>query len=200
MIGEPGFAEVRESGSRFFGSALVVETWDDVESHLSSEQKKHYDASHWCYASRWGIPDVIERSSDAGEPSGTAGLPILQEIRRMNLTNTLVIVTRYFGGTKLGTGGLVRMYGECARAALASATIRERRLLKRWEIKAAFDDIGIVYRVAGKHAAQVEMSAKETEMEFDCRVEAAHEAQFCAAIIEESAGRIRLQERDTCLS
>jgi uncharacterized YigZ family protein len=199
-IGEPGLAEVRELGSRFFGSALAVESWADVENKLELEQRRYYDATHSCYAARWGIPDIAERSSDAGEPHGTAGTPILQQIRQRGLTNTLVIVTRYFGGTKLGTGGLVRMYGASAGAALDAAVVRPRVLLRQVRILCSFDDMSIVYRLSRKMYAHVEPMPDTLQPEFCCRISPARVAEFSRELGEQSGGRIQVVEDGTWLS
>ena len=117
-------------GSRFIASAEPVQSIDDAESFLVKQRKEFYDATHNCFAWRVGdarLPDRQERfrASDDGEPSGTAGKPILQEIDGRELTDLVVVVTRYYGGTKLGTGGLIRAYSQAAAEVLDLATIRE---------------------------------------------------------------------------
>lgn len=107
--------------SRFIGYCFPAETEEEAHKYLEETRKKHYDATHNCYAYSVGIDTVHKRFSDDGEPSGTAGMPILSVIGQQNLSNTLVIVTRYFGGTKLGAGGLVRAYSKACSEALAAA-------------------------------------------------------------------------------
>ena len=110
-----------EKRSKFIAIALPVQTLDEIKEHLEVYQKKYYDARHVCYAYMLGHERKDFRANDNGEPSGTAGKPILGQINSNELTNILIIVVRYFGGIKLGAGGLVRAYGESAGLALNSA-------------------------------------------------------------------------------
>lgn len=113
---EPARARFTVKGSRFIAAVFPVSDKEEAKVFLTGIQKKYYDATHNCYA--WRIHPSLEKSSDDGEPAGSAGKPILQVLKGSFLTNTLVVVTRYFGGTKLGIGGLVRAYGEAASMAL----------------------------------------------------------------------------------
>lgn len=118
-----GFAEIIEKKSRFIAYSIAVKKEEDVENNISKLRKKYWDARHHCYA--YYINDTLQRFSDDGEPSRTAGLPILDVIRAKNINNCLVVVIRYFGGILLGTGGLIRAYTNSALAALDAATIIE---------------------------------------------------------------------------
>lgn len=121
-INQNAVAELVEKKSRFIANAFYVESEEDVQARLTEIKKKYYDAKHHCYAYRFlKENNIIERSSDDGEPSGTAGSPILSLLQKNNLQNTLIIVTRYFGGTLLGTGGLVRAYSQVSTLALEKA-------------------------------------------------------------------------------
>jgi len=120
--------EYEEKRSRFLSWAFPVSSEDAVFSHLASLKKKYYDARHHCYAYIIESETEIQRFSDDGEPSGTAGLPILEAIRKKGLTNILVVVVRYFGGILLGASGLVRAYGKAAVSALDNALIVTRKL------------------------------------------------------------------------
>jgi uncharacterized YigZ family protein len=124
-IRENGTGEYEEKKSRFLGEAIHVETEEEASAHVARIRKQYYDARHHCYAWVLGEGSERKKSADDGEPSGTAGQPILKVIEGSGCTNVLVIVTRYFGGTLLGTGGLVRSYTQAARAALENAqTVR----------------------------------------------------------------------------
>lgn len=115
-----------EKRSKFLAFAMHVKTVDEVKAYVAEYQKKYYDARHVCYAYMLG-PDRLEfRANDNGEPSGTAGKPILGQINSNNLTDILVIVVRYFGGIKLGTSGLVVAYKQAAADAISLAEIEER--------------------------------------------------------------------------
>jgi uncharacterized YigZ family protein len=116
--------------SRFIGYARPVETEAEAVQFIESIRKKHWDANHNCYAYQLGYNDEIQKSNDAGEPAGTAGRPILEVIKKENLKNVVVVVTRYFGGTLLGAGGLIRAYGQTAGAALQAAGVVTRSLFQ----------------------------------------------------------------------
>lgn len=115
-----------EKRSKFIAIAIPVQTVDEIKDHLEKYQKKYYDARHVCYAYMLGHERKDFRANDNGEPSGTAGKPILGQINSNELTDILIIVVRYFGGIKLGTSGLIVAYKAAAAEAIASATIVER--------------------------------------------------------------------------
>ena len=115
-----------EKRSKFIAIALPVQTLDEIKEHLEVYQKKYYDARHVCYAYMLGHERKDFRANDNGEPSGTAGKPILGQINSNELTNILIIVVRYFGGIKLGTSGLIVAYKAAAAEAIAAAEIIEK--------------------------------------------------------------------------
>jgi uncharacterized YigZ family protein len=127
----------REKGSKFlaFASYLAHET--EVKHRIEALKKEYYDARHWCYAYIVGKDKNISRANDDGEPNGTAGLPILNQIKSKNLTNVLVVVVRYFGGTKLGASGLANAYKTVASEALNQAQIIEK--IVNVSLQVAFD-------------------------------------------------------------
>ena len=132
VAGEGIYSEKR---SKFLAFAIPVQTLDDVKREVAAYQKKYYDARHVCYAYRLGERRELFRANDNGEPSGTAGKPILGQIDSRELTNVLVIVVRYFGGIKLGTSGLIVAYKAAAAEALDATehiekTINDEILLK----------------------------------------------------------------------
>ena len=122
-IAEGTYSEKR---SKFLAFALPVETVDEVKRYVAEYQKRYYDARHACYAYMLGAERTEFRANDNGEPSGTAGKPILGQINSYGLTNILIIVVRYFGGIKLGTSGLIVAYRQAAIEALENATIIEK--------------------------------------------------------------------------
>jgi len=139
-------AELREKGSRFL--ALVVPAADEgaARARLAELSAGHRDATHCCWAWRLGWPPR-ERSHDAGEPGGTAGAPILRALQAAELTDALVVVLRWFGGTKLGKGGLVRAYGGAARAALAVTPRRQVLLRREVTLAVTYAQVGAVQRL-----------------------------------------------------
>ncbi len=122
----PGVGEVVEKKSRFIGEIFPAETLEEAEERLLAIRKRYYDARHHCFAAVIGVPgtpEEIRRGNDDGEPGGTAGKPMLEVLDGEDLHNTAVVVTRYFGGTLLGTGGLVRAYSAAVKAAIENAAI-----------------------------------------------------------------------------
>ena len=119
------YAEYVIKKSKFIARAVHITTEEEAQTYLRDGKKQYWDARHNCYAYRLGMNFEKQKSSDDGEPSGTAGKPILEVLKNKSLTNTLIVVTRYFGGIKLGTGGLIRAYGTAAVAALDNAIIED---------------------------------------------------------------------------
>ncbi len=122
--------EYKEKGSKFIAFAFQVKTEEEIKERLDEIRKKYYDARHHCYAYQLGQEGKIWRANDDGEPSHSAGTPILNQIKSFNLTNLLVIVIRYFGGTKLGVSGLIRAYKTATEEALENAEIEEKIITK----------------------------------------------------------------------
>ncbi|MFV0377318.1 MAG: IMPACT family protein [Mangrovibacterium sp.] len=132
-IAKPSEGIFKDKGSKFLAYAYPVETEDDIKEHIQFLKKEHFTARHHCYAWRLGPDKVLYRANDDGEPSSTAGKPILGQIQRLNLTNILIVVVRYFGGTLLGVSGLINAYREAAATALENAEIVEKLVeIKFW--------------------------------------------------------------------
>ena len=155
-IEEQGEAIYTEKRSKFLAFAIPVTTLDEVKEWIEVYQKKYYDARHVCYAYRLGERGDQERSNDNGEPSGTAGKPILGQIHSKELTNVLVIVVRYFGGTKLGVPGLIAAYKESAAAVLDEAIIEERTVDKRIKIDFSYIVMNDVMRIIKEEQPKIE--------------------------------------------
>jgi uncharacterized YigZ family protein len=130
--------------SKFIGYAMPVTSEEEAVAFIEEIRKKHWDATHNCYAYQIGYHDEIQKSNDDGEPSGTAGKPILEVIKKERLKNVVVVVTRYFGGIMLGAGGLVRAYGQTAALGLKAAGIVTRLLCNRVHIQIDYTWLGKV--------------------------------------------------------
>lgn len=118
------YDEIIEKKSKFIGTIIPINSVEDAENKIKEIKKKYYDARHNCFAYRViDNESIVERSSDDGEPSGTAGAPMLNIIKQKNLCNILIVVTRYFGGILLGTGGLVRAYSQATENAIKKSTL-----------------------------------------------------------------------------
>ncbi|MEP2935061.1 MAG: YigZ family protein [Gilvibacter sp.] len=137
----------KDRGSKFYGVAFPVKTKDEVKQCLDELKKEHHLARHFCYAYRLGDRYEVYRANDDGEPSNSAGAPILGQIQSFDLTYVLVVVVRYFGGTKLGVGGLIQAYKAASQMALSEANIEERTIDTTFEIRFNYDMLNKVMRV-----------------------------------------------------
>ncbi len=135
-----GTAEVTEKRSRFIGQTLPVKTEEEAQAFIAKVRKENHDARHNCYAYITGPDGSVEKCSDDGEPSRTAGMPMMDLLKKRNLRNICVVVTRYFGGILLGTGGLVRCYSAAAAGALDASLAAEQKhgILTVWETDYGF--------------------------------------------------------------
>ena len=154
-LGDYVWTEIKVKGSRFIGEAIRVESVEDAEAEIAAIRKREYNATHHCTAYRIGPDGANFRYNDDGEPNGTAGAPILRQIDTRHLTNTLVVVTRYYGGTKLGTGGLLRAYGDAAAQTLEAAPIEERTLRARLRLCFRYDDTSPAMHIISQHDATI---------------------------------------------
>ena len=187
----PGEAEFTEKRSRFLGHLRVAETEDEARAFIAEMKKKYYDARHncWCYSIRSGA----ERYSDDGEPQGSAGIPMLEVLRRQNVTNAVCVVTRYFGGVLLGTGGLLRAYTKSTADALENAGIS---VVRRWvetELPCTYaqcEKLKLEAAAAGGIVADVEYGAGVT---LKVLVPEENGADFAARIFDQSAGSVRVR-------
>lgn len=149
IVYRPGTGEIVEKKSRFIANAAPAGSEEEAAAFLESIRKKHYDARHHCSAFIIGRNRELIRSSDDGEPGGTAGRPILEVLLAKELTNTIVVVTRYFGGTLLGTGGLVRAYTEAAKAGIEDAGTAVMRYGAEISVKTDYTDLGKIQYLLG---------------------------------------------------
>jgi len=141
-VKENASAELVEKKSKFIANVFYVESREEAENIIKQINKKYYDARHNCYAYRIITSDgIIEKASDDGEPSGTAGAPMLTILSKNELSNVLIIVTRYFGGILLGTGGLVKAYSEACSLCLENAQIVEKYIANVYKVEINYSDI-----------------------------------------------------------
>ena len=157
-IEAPARAEQRVDGSRFLADAAPVTDRRDVAARVEAIRSREHKATHHCTAYRIGAEGEEARYNDDGEPSGTGGAPILRQIDARTLTNTLVVVTRYFGGTELGTGGLARAYGDAAAAALDRASVVERIVRVPVRLRFDYDDTAPAQQVLRQFDTEVQDS------------------------------------------
>ena len=139
-----GEEEITIQKSRFIAYVNRAETEEQAQQFIAEIKKKNWNATHNCSAYMIGEADHIQKANDDGEPSGTAGLPILEVLKKRGLKDTVVVVTRYFGGIKLGTGGLIRAYGKSASEGIDAAQVVERRLVQIMETSLDYTWLGKV--------------------------------------------------------
>lgn len=137
----------KDKNSKFFGYAYPVTTEDEIKQHLEDLKKQHHQARHWCYAYQIGTETIAYRANDDGEPSNSAGMPIYGQIQSFEVTNVLIVVVRYFGGVKLGVGGLINAYRTGAQLALEASNIIERTINIDYLITCEYDLMNKVMRV-----------------------------------------------------
>ncbi|MBU0519528.1 YigZ family protein [bacterium] len=153
-IAKPGQSELRIKASRFFGFAENVKTAEDADEHRTLLKKRYYDAAHQPFAYR--LIDGTVRSSDDGEPKGTSGSSILKQIKNAQLNNVQVVVIRYFGGTKLGKGGLARAFSEAAQLALDDALIESVQITRRLELTLPHEAVNTAKQIMAQFDAEIE--------------------------------------------
>lgn len=151
--------EEKVKGSHFIATARSVASEADAVAFIDEIKKEYHDATHNAFAWKVGIGRAMRyRYSDDGEPSGTAGLPILKAIDARSLSNVCVVVTRYFGGVKLGTGGLMRSYGKAAMELLRSAEVEKKYFTEHFKFMVSFDFVNVVHNIINSFEAELKDS------------------------------------------
>ena len=194
ILWEGGQGELVEKKSRFIATTEPVETEEEALAFIERTRKKYWDARHNCSAFSVGTEQVTTRCSDDGEPSGTAGKPILEVISGSGIHNIVVVVTRYFGGTLLGTGGLVRAYTDATRAGIENSDIVEKIPGRRVDIAMDYTDLGKLQYLL----AQNEVLTEDTEYTDKVIIHAlfpeSDKEMLKKKITEATSGRVMTQE------
>lgn len=165
-IAAPVQAEFKDKGSRFIAFAYPVKTAEAVKKYVDALREAHHKARHWCYAYRLGTDGNTFRANDDGEPSGSAGRPILGQIDSAGLTDVLVVVVRYFGGTLLGVPGLIHAYKTATAEALQLAEKLEKNIEKTVWLRCDYPHLNDAIRIAKQHQAEVVAQ----DLQLDCRL------------------------------
>jgi len=182
---------LKEKGSKFIGSAFHVQDEPSAKMKLEKIKKKFHDATHNCWAYRVGQGDkIIGLSGDDGEPSGSAGAPMLSVITGAELTNLIVIVTRYFGGTKLGVGGLIRAYGGCVKLLVENASIIEETITQDVTLLIDYPLLSNVLRVASRYKAEVRQDHEDGKALVTASVRLSEVDKFRSEIVDASGGGV----------
>ena len=158
---------LKEKQSKFFGFAFPVSEIQAIKKHIDKLKKIHHTARHFCYAYQIGITKTIYRLNDDGEPRNTAGLPIYGQIQSFDLTNILIVVVRYFGGTKLGVGGLVSAYKECAKLTIVANKIIRKEIIIPIKIKFEYPLMNSVMRIIKEYHLEIENQEMHTSCIFE---------------------------------
>lgn len=160
----PVQAEFKDKGSRFIAFAYPIQSAAEVKRYVESLREEHHKARHWCYAYRLGVDGTQFRANDDGEPSGSAGRPILGQIDSAELTDVLIVVVRYFGGTLLGVPGLIHAYKTASAEALKIAEMIEKNVEKTVWLRCEYPNLNDAIRIAKQHHAEV----VEQDLQLDC--------------------------------
>lgn len=177
----------KEKGSKFLAFVYPVSDEESVKTRIADLKKKYYDARHYCYAYIMGFEGDNYRANDDGEPGHSAGDPILGQIRSNDLTNTLIVVIRYFGGTKLGVGGLIHAYKTAAADAIRNNQIVEKLIFKELQIKFEYPQMNLVMKLVKDHELQIMDQKLEMSCEMRLGVRLSMEKQI-VDIINETQG------------
>ncbi|WP_044914958.1 YigZ family protein [Butyrivibrio sp. WCE2006] len=194
VVLQPGSDEIVEKKSRFIANVLSVSSVQEAEEQIAAFQKKYWDARHNCYAFVIGSDFGTTRCSDNGEPSGTAGKPILEVIKGAGVTNVLIIVTRYFGGVLLGTGGLVRAYTKAAQAGLNAAMVGEMILGKRYHLTADYTLVNNIQYYLRQEGIPLENEVYTDKVEYDITVKMEDAKRVTQGLTQKTEGRIGIEE------
>lgn len=160
----------KDKNSKFFGFAFPITSEEEVKSCLTNLKKSHHAARHWCYAYQLGTETVRYRVNDDGEPSNSAGQPIYGQIQSFDVTNILVVVVRYFGGVKLGVGGLINAYRTAAQLALEASTIVERTINVKFRLLFDYKNMNKVMRIIKERQINITEQRLELRCEIDISV------------------------------
>ena len=197
VITSNGTGEIVEKKSRFIGQVFAVNSAQEAEEKIAEISKKYWDARHNCYAYVIGWNGETTKCSDNGEPSGTAGKPILEVINGAGFTNVLIIVTRYFGGVLLGTGGLVRAYTQAAQAGLAASGIGELVYSQKLTLIVGYDKVNAIQHFMGQKGIKIQDSRYAADVQFDICVKESDVENVKAELISKCEGQITIEEGDT---
>ena len=156
----------KDKGSKFYGYAFPLKTPEEHKEIIEKLKQKHSSAGHFCFAYQLGVENIYFRASDDGEPSNSAGMPIYGQLQAFDVTNVLVVVVRYFGGTKLGVGGLISAYKTAAKLSLEASAVKTMDILIPFKISFEYKELSQVMRIIKKY----QLVLKSQRLEMDCEV------------------------------
>lgn len=198
IVYQGGEDEVVEKKSRFIATVAPAETEEQALAIIEAMRKKYWDARHNCFAYVIGDRNELARCSDDGEPQGTAGKPMLDVLLGEEIHNTVVVVTRYFGGILLGTGGLVRAYSRAVKAGLASSVIITRIQGIKLEIAADYTGLGKIQYILGQRGIPILHSEYTDTVRLEVLLSDKSKVQIMEEITEKTNGQAVLSEKERC--
>ena len=184
----------KDRNSKFFGYAFPVLNEDDVKNALENLKKKHHTARHFCYAWKFGTETIRFRANDDGEPNNSAGMPIYGQIQAFDVTNILIVSVRYFGGTKLGVGGLIQSYKMSAQITLEASKIVEKTIDILYQLNFGYDLMNKVMRIVKERNLKI----VHQKLEMDCEYHISIRKKEAATIFEifDSLYKVKIKELD----
>ncbi|MFD1162479.1 MULTISPECIES: IMPACT family protein [Hwangdonia] len=156
----------KDKNSKFFGYAYPITSEDEVKLHINNLKKEHHAARHWCYAYQIGTENISYRANDDGEPNNSAGMPIYGQIQSFDVTNILIVVVRYFGGVKLGVGGLINAYKTTAQLTLEASKILKKTINVDYLITFDYKNMNTVMRII----KEKNLNITNQKLELDCQI------------------------------
>ncbi|EOH99405.1 hypothetical protein UAW_00557 [Enterococcus haemoperoxidus ATCC BAA-382] len=193
-IRSDGESEIEIKKSRFICSLKRVYSEDEAKEFIAQKKKEHWKANHNCSAFIIGEKSDIQRSSDDGEPSGTAGVPMLEVLKKQELINVAAVVTRYFGGTKLGAGGLIRAYSHAVSHALNTIGLVEGKLQQEIRLTISYPNLGNVQNFIEHNPYTLQDTVYGEQVDVICLVDEIKSEQFMAEIVELLNGQVTFKE------
>lgn len=196
-IDQGGSGEIVEKKSRFIATVRPVESEEEALAFIEEMRKKYWDARHNCYAYVLGERQEVMRCSDDGEPSQTAGKPMMDVLTGMGLTNVAVVVTRYFGGTLLGTGGLVRAYSSAVQEGLKNSVLIDKCWGTMLEIETDYNGIGKLQYLFGQRQIPMMDSEYTDKVKFTVLVPVLRVQEIRKAVTEATSGQAKINEKNS---
>lgn len=193
-----GTGEITEKKSRFIATVVPVRSEEEAQQVIEEIRKKYWDARHHCFAYILGVRGELQRFSDDGEPGGTAGKPILEVLKGEELCDTLIVVTRYFGGTLLGTGGLLRAYSAAAKEGVASSVIITRIQGIKLHITTEYTGLGKIQYILGQRGLTVLDSVYTDKVKLEVLVALEDADGVKAELTEGTNGQIIMEDGEIC--
>ncbi len=197
IIIEGGTGQIEEKKSVFIANTMPVQTEEEAIAYIETMKKKYWDARHNCYAYILGDKAQVVRFSDDGEPSGTAGKPILEVLLGMEVRNVMIVVTRYFGGTLLGTGGLVRAYTQAAKAGMENSRIATMIYGVCLHITTDYNGIGKIQYILGMRNITIEEPSYTDVVSLKVKVPYEAQESIRKEITEATAGKARIEQAES---